>query len=252
MSAPLRVYHIGNSVTDTLRYDSFRDASSAGGQSYAYGRHMIPGTPLDWIFDHPDSGFKVDEFGHYPQALTQHTWDVLTLQPFDRQLESDRTVAQRLIKMALPKSPNLRVVVYSRWPRKNDAGQLDYLARWNRPYTNQWDDTNESKDYFETLTKAIRKDFPNLRIDLAPVGDTMAAMERQRPGSAVELYEDGIHLGPRGSFLVGAVFFATLFRQAPARFSPEPYKVADETYVNQARKLAWETVRAHPLSGVAR
>src|SRR5688572_13749096 len=91
-SAPrktLRVYHIGNSVTDTVRYPALAQLASSRGQDYVYGRHMIPGAPLEWIWDHPTQGFGDRPYGHYPQALREYKWDVLTLQPFDRKLEGN-------------------------------------------------------------------------------------------------------------------------------------------------------------------
>ena len=40
------------------------------GREYVFGRHMIPGAPMDWIWEHPDQGFKENPYGYYPSART--------------------------------------------------------------------------------------------------------------------------------------------------------------------------------------
>src|SRR6188508_1810548 len=80
-----RVYHIGTSVTDAIHYKSLQQMARATGDTYVYGRHMIPGAPLQFIWDKPETGFKENPYGYYPTALKDYEWDVITLQPFDRQ-----------------------------------------------------------------------------------------------------------------------------------------------------------------------
>ena len=82
---------------------------------------MIPGAPLQWIWEHPKDGFQEPPFGHYPTALANFQWDVLSLQPFDRHLDGkdgDIAMAKNFIDLALAKSPDLQVYVYARWPSK--------------------------------------------------------------------------------------------------------------------------------------
>jgi hypothetical protein len=43
----LRVYFIGNSVTDTVRYSGLAKLVEAGGLKMDWGRTMIPGAPLE-------------------------------------------------------------------------------------------------------------------------------------------------------------------------------------------------------------
>lgn len=42
----LRVYFVGNSVTDTVKYGLLADLAKARGHTMPWGRHMIPGAPL--------------------------------------------------------------------------------------------------------------------------------------------------------------------------------------------------------------
>jgi hypothetical protein len=274
-SAPrktLRVYHIGNSVTDTIRYPALAQLASSRGQDYVYGRHMIPGAPLEWIWDHPAEGFGDRPYGHYPQALREYKWDVLTLQPFDRKLEgnedADLPTAKRFIDLALPKSPDVQIYVYSRWPRREEVkgkkGEyvpLDYSAKWLREYTGGWDGTNETRDYFERVVTGLREAYPELKkpVLLIPVGDVMLELDaRMRAGKVAgfdnvqQLYRDRIHLNEAGSYVVGCTFYATLFAQSPVGLPSAPYKVTDPKLAQAIQQAAWDVVSKHELAGVAK
>ena len=105
---PFRVYFVGNSVTDTINYRGLAELAKSRGHKQVWGRHMIPGAPLQWIWQHPKDGFQEPPFGHYPNALANFQWDVLSLQPFDRHLDGkdgDLVMAKNFIDLALPKSP---------------------------------------------------------------------------------------------------------------------------------------------------
>jgi hypothetical protein len=272
----LRVYFVGNSVTDTIRYGALGDLAKARGDRLIWGRHMIPGAPLAWIWKHPDSGFNQPPFGYYPKALTKYEWDVLCLQPFDRLLswkdggdECDVLLCQKFIKLARKKSPDVRVYVYERWPRRDDPKKgdycLDYAKKWVRKYTGHWDGTNETRDYFERLTErltlATRGSMPGSPVRpvlLVPAGDVLYEVDRRMRAGKIpgyrdvgQLYADGIHLNDAGSYVVGCTFFATLFKQSPVGLPAAPYKVRDERFARAVQETVWEVVRRHPLAGVA-
>jgi hypothetical protein len=75
----LRVYFVGNSVTDTIKYGALAELAKSRGYTQVWGRHMIPGAPLQWIWQHPKDGFQEQPFGHYPTALANFQWDVLKI-----------------------------------------------------------------------------------------------------------------------------------------------------------------------------
>src|SRR6185503_19273716 len=108
----LRVYHIGNSLTNGINYASLDKMAEADGREYIFARHVISGAPLSLIWDHPDGGNRQAPFGRSQESLPKDPWDVLTLEPFDRQLyqpdgSGDVQVAQKFINLALTRSPNL-------------------------------------------------------------------------------------------------------------------------------------------------
>ena len=258
----LRVYHIGNSVTDTINYNALKQLAATRGRTYTFGRHMIPGAPLQWIYEHPDSGFKEEPYGYYPRALSGYEWDALTLQPFDRHLDNkdgDLAIAKRYIELATGKSPNLRVYIYSRWPRREKDGGLDFEKKWLRKYTGNWDNSEETRNYFEQVVGELRRAYPEMknRIFLVPVGDTLLELDRRMragsvPGykSITAVYKDGIHFDNIGSYIVGCTFYATLFRDNPRGMTGAPYGVMDTKLAGIIQDAVWKVASAHPLSGV--
>ena len=278
----LRVYHIGNSVTDTIHYKSLQQMARDNGDTYVFGRHMIPGAPLQFIWDRPTTGFKENPFGYYPTALKDYQWDVITLQPFDRQLDSrdgfgDLPHAKKFIDLALPKSPDVQVYVYQRWPRRKEkekknpsAGyeDFDYEKQWLRKYNaGKWDGSNETRDYFERLTRALRAAYPDMEhpVLMVPVGDVLLELDKRAKAGKVpglegveEFYADGIHFNNVGAFVVGTTFYSTMFRRDPRGSDAGPYgrgksdkdREITREFAKAVQEVVWDVVSDHPLSGV--
>jgi hypothetical protein len=223
---------------------------------------MIPGAPLQWIWQHPKDGFQEQPFGHYPTALRDFQWDALCLQPFDRHItgdEGDIVMAKNFITMALPTSPDMQVYIYARWPRKDKDGSLDYAKKWLREYTGGWDGTNETKDYFERLTLELRKACPELKrpVLMVPVGHVMYELDQQMKAGRVagladigKVYKDGIHLNNVGSYIVACTFFATLYGVNPEKLTTEPYGTIDPQATEVIHDVVWKVVKNHELAGL--
>lgn len=220
--ATFRAYFIGNSVTDTVRYGPFAELAKSRGIELRWGRQMIPGAPLEWIYDHPNDGFNEAPYGTYPKALKEFSWDAVSLQPFDRHLvgknekgeaRGDVALITEFARMAAGQNPDVQIYLYERWPRmswrgkglsfdKNDYDPTkpgsgvdltkvdDFLERWNAPYTGGWDLTNEGRDYFAKLLAAVHDETPFLKrpAQLVPVGQVMAALHRKLVNGAVPGY----------------------------------------------------------------
>lgn len=54
----LRVYFMGNSVTDTVRYSALAKLAKSRNVTLDWGRTMVPGAPLEHLYTHPGSGFN--------------------------------------------------------------------------------------------------------------------------------------------------------------------------------------------------
>lgn len=275
----LRVYYIGNSVTDAIQYGKLAELAATRGCRWEWGRHMIPGAPLQWIWEHPGDGFMEKPYGYYPTALKDFEWDIITLQPFDRQLKSDVQFIQQFIDLARPKSPQAQFFLYSRWPRMTiqgksvrfnttdydpfksvagtpDLSQLDdWEKRWLATYTGQWDGTNESRDYFEQLLTEVRRANPDLAkpVRLIPVGDVMHRLDQEMRAGRVgdfksiwQFYKDGIHMNPYGSYVAACTFFAALTGTSPLGLPHESYGFTNAPVAQLIQKTAWEVVSARP------
>lgn len=293
----LRVYYIGNSVTDTVRYAALEKMAAEAGKRIVWGRHMIPGAPLSWLWEHGElkdgkaDGFVERPFGPCRVALREHAWDVVTLQPFDRRLQSggskpegDLDIAQAMIDLAAARNPNVRIYIYSRWPRMTRQGKGlaydrnafnennpfsyrqvapidDFSERWNARFNPEgWDLTNESREYFEKLTEALRERNPKLAhpVCLIPVGDVMNELHGlmksgKAPGydSIYAVYKDAIHLNDVGSYIVGCTFYAVLFGESPEGRGAELYNVRDKALAELIARTAWRVVKEHRLGGRA-
>jgi hypothetical protein len=217
-----RVYYIGNSVTDTVRYGELTTLAATRGVKVIWGRQMIPGAPLEWLYTHPNDGFQEEPYGTWPRALGEFAWDAVSLQPFDRHLHGnndkgedmgDVALITKLAALAAKQNPDVQVYIYARWPRMTTDGkgvQFDkndydpakpgsgadfskvdgFAARWGARYTGGWDLTNEGRDYFDQLLAEVRKETPFLkkRVLLVPVGHVMVAMDEQMKAGQVPGY----------------------------------------------------------------
>ncbi len=288
----MRVYYIGNSVTDTIRYGQLAELAETRSVKLVWGRHMIPGAPLEWLYTHPDDGFREAPFGGWKTALGEFAWDAVSLQPFDRHLHGtneagedlgDVAIITRLARMAAAKNRDVQVYVYARWPRVtiggrgvpfdkndydparpgsgNDLSKIDdFTARWETKYTGGWDNSNETRDYFDTLLSEVRRATPELKnpVLLVPVGHVLADLNAQMkagkiPGwtSVHQFFRDGIHLNEPGSYAVACTYFATLLKKSPVDLPTASYGTIAPDLARTIQQTAWRVVRSRSDSGVA-
>jgi|GEM_PF-1796550 len=270
------VYFIGNSVTDGLKYSGLQALAQSRGFNHPWGRHMIPGSTLDWIWANPTSGFGEPPYGYYNQALPNHDWNFVSLQPFDRLLNEDITNASRFIDLARTRAynnGNTRFLIHGRYPRQDDpwrpGGVRDYDTLWNRAYTGGFDGTNETRDFFNRLVDGLRGQYSSMgghRILLVPVGDVFYEINQRMksgliPGysNVYQLYNDGIHVSNVGSYVLALTYHAVVYQQSPVEL-PVPAAYASTGVANDrpigsdlawALQLAvWDAVRNNPRSGV--
>ena len=254
-----RIYTVGNSVTDGVNFEGFKALAESRGYVHTLARHMIPGAPLSWLWDNQNSGFIVEPYGPPNNAFPNYTWDAITLQPFDRMIEGtdgDRQMARNYINLTRSKSPDVQFYIYSRYPRKKD-GLAETAANWNSlwlaQYTGGYDGTNETRDFFEDLTTAVRTDYAGTTLKqplMIPLGQAMHALNikmaaGQVPGfsSIWQVYSDGIHMTGTGSYIVACTFFATIYKESPVGLPvPSQYGTISNTTRDIIQQTVWETV----------
>ncbi|MCX7004178.1 MAG: hypothetical protein NTV22_13035 [bacterium] len=255
-----RIYFIGNSVTDTIRYDKLQAFAQLRGHVMPWGRQMIPGAPLEWLWQHPGDGFQEPPYGYPTNALPNYEWDCVSLQPFDRLLSSDTNDAGNFIRISLPRNTNCQYYIYSRWPRQENF-HPDFDGTWLTNYTGGWDNTNETRDYFQKLLLALRGVWSNTPLVktplLVPVGDVLYALNQKMKAGAipgltniVQFYADGIHFNNTGAYVVGCTYYTTLFKENPYGLPSEYYGLTNTAFAGIFQTTVWETVSTHPYSGV--
>ena len=52
----MAIFHVGNTLTDQAY--GMHDIAKARKHETQFGRHMIPGAPLDWLWSHRSEGFR--------------------------------------------------------------------------------------------------------------------------------------------------------------------------------------------------
>ncbi len=266
------MYYIGNSLTDNIRYAELANSAAKAGHEIIWGRHMIPGAPLSWLYNHQKGGITTEPFGPSRQALAEHNWDLVSFQPFDRHLTGetgDATTIGRYLADAAPTNADTRYAIYWHWPRMrkdgralpydsldfdpsepgDDVGPLgaidDFGDLWTQPYTGPSNKTGgfESRDYYQKLTAQLRDDHPDRTFVNAPVGEVMYQLHQQMqdgeiPGyrTAWQLYKDTIHLNEAGCYVAGATYFTLITGDSPTNFSPTPYGDLDPALVQAVQK----------------
>jgi len=255
-----RVYFIGNSVTATIRQEQLAQLAASRGHQMTWGRHIIYGAPLQYIWDNPTNGFWQEPFGTPTNALSYYQWDALSIQPFDRLLPSDTNYASLFINAGMPHNSNMQVYIYSRWPRQSNFSPT-YSGTWNKIYYGSSGLYLETRDYFQKVVLALRREWTNRLakpILLVPVGDTMYNLDQkinagQIPGftSIRQLYADDIHLNDTGAYVVACVYYSTVFAESCEGLPSAPYNLdAGTPIVGIIQTTAWDTVLFHPYSGV--
>jgi len=257
-SEPFRVYFIGNSVTDNINYEGLRQMAVGTGKVHLYGRHMIPGSPLDNLWNSPTSGFTAAPYDYYPTALPGWDWNAVSFQPFDRDLASDVNHISRFIDVALtnPENANTDYLIYARWPRTSQTGWYDDY--WLSDYTGGYGE-EEKADFFETLTVSMRAEYPNLSIRMVPVGHVMYELNQKFKAGQVpgfthiqDVYADGVHMNNYGEYIAGCTYYAMLYKENPTGLPSSTYGFEDPVYAQAVQQTVWDVVTSHPLTGIGR
>lgn len=272
-SFALKAYYLGNSLTDCLNYDAFKSSVLTLDNGYQWGRHMIPGTPLDVLWQSADNGSGIagELGGLYPEALSNYAWDVVTLQPASRGLanwnpskgvdeccDTDSISVYRFMNYAKGKSPDAQFLIYATWPYRCS----DYDSAWTlpfRPYDPSEAQRNISTGaYFERLTLAAQRMNTGMKKPLMiPAGHVFHELSLKIkagrvPGiaSIFDFYTDYAHLNSRGSYIVACAFYAVMYKRNPSELPYASFSVnSDLAAIIQ--QTAWEVASTNPYCGIA-
>src|SRR4028118_941436 len=117
-----RLYMIGNSLTDQIYWGKFEEMAKSGGRNILLGSQRVPGAPIGWFVLHPDGGFQHGDFGPWKKAFAEHTWDGLSLQPFQWGYNENIRDIPVILDEFYKKSPQGQLFIYAQWPSWDKGG----------------------------------------------------------------------------------------------------------------------------------
>jgi hypothetical protein len=229
----MRLFLVGNSVTDAINYDGLKSLAVSRGNTHVWARHMIPGSPLELLWDMRNGdgmgggGFTTDPYGFPQNAFTVYSWDAISLQPFDRSIDGsqgDLAMVNNYINLAKGKSPDARICIYSRWPRNPLGSDVNFPPA--EKFTDLWDNcsgqANECRSFFQSLVTAVKQIQPVSNIVMIPVGEVFYELNKKMiagtvPGytSIWSVYSDGIHMKGIGSYIAACTYYSVLYADDP-------------------------------------
>ena len=248
---PCKIYMIGNSLTDEVKYDTWIEFCAGAGVEALYGRKMIPGAPIEWHRTHPEDGFLTKPYGYPEVAFKNFPWDALTLQPFR---PGEEEAAGYYAELMWKTNPRARIFVYAQWP-----------SRKSEDWTGMW--LAMKGPVFFSVLEALRKTPRGDQVFLIPAGQALYRLHKKMqlglvPGfrEAWDLYQDGVHVNNIGSCVVGTSFYATIFRKSPVGLGVGGYQGETGTQADyhpispdlakMIQTTVWEAVTGAPESGV--
>lgn len=244
-------YYIGNSVTDAIGWDNLDAAGKSMDPNFKWGRHMIPGAPLDWNYSHADEciqHWRATVSGCWRTAFTNTGLDMVSFQPFDRSITDDKTKIGDYLNVLLPKSPNVQIYVYAQYPLNNGTA---YATAW-------LGSGMKTKAAYEGLVTQVRQTYTNIKPCLiVPLGHVFYELDKrmragQIPGqtSIWACYSDDIHTSGLGSYVATCTFLATFMKAKPG-FSGSPWGITNTATASAIRDCVWDVVCQTPNTGVS-
>jgi hypothetical protein len=253
----IRSYHIGNSLTFGAAPGMKAVLQSRGAKAEC-GWSVLWGQSLGANWDKAGQPSNTSPDGSFTNALTQKTWDVLTLQSWGAAFEGEVVMARKFIELAMRKSPDIQVFIYETWPFNNKGDTRTFADKWTRsfPKPGEWDSVWNAT-YCKELVKRLNKEMPGLKkpVRLIPAGSVMAEVDTQiRDGKVTDLtkiedlYKDNIHLNAAGNCMVRWTMYAAMTKDSPVGL-PIPAEVP-EALGKTMQAAAWKVVSESEFTGV--
>ena len=199
-------------------------------------------------------------------SIANADWDVMTWGPY---FNDEIEYYTCWIDFCLKYQPNMKFYLSDAWIQ---LYQLEENPESEEFFTEEVIEKlgQEKRDLYGNLMKKVREMYPD-KVFILPTSDAMTlaakyyvrgelpqveGIHKVIGGKERSLWRDQLgHLGPGFDRLEGYVFYATLYGKSPELIDKEvdfggkgdyPGPDLDKMF----RKIAWEAVTGHPLSGV--
>lgn len=268
-SGPVRSYHVGNSLTDTIN-DWLEPIADSTGADHTYARWTIPGAPIGWIASHKGDGFGTPEGANNPDSFVRSFAPIthMSVQPFsDPSRETQGNAALSLLSPALAASPDMQVWVYAQWPSYTEWSKdgLATSAGWATPPWNvkapaNWEDAVANQVlYHEAFRQYVDDKLGGKEVLIVPAGPALVALKHAIESGKVpgmsdfgkSVFTDDLHLTPQASYLVGLVFYSCFYKQSAEGRASFAGTGLTDAQARILQRIAWETVSTYRWSGVA-
>ena len=245
-AADMRIYLIGNSLTEEVKPKPFENMVQSQGRQITLGYHFLGGSRIYDIWQKPDFAHGTKEpFGLYKNALVNYQWDVMTLQPFYYPFEPQYEDAIKFSQLLMKKSPDAQIYIYSQWPQKVEGPDWykgytraqetptyfkteppfqynELLKQLPKPLAEKYKDRSLRSQY-EVMVYGLRlKNVSKKPALLIPVGDVILLLgEKMKAGlmpgynNPYDFYSDEVHVNNDGSYIVACTYYATIYKTSP-------------------------------------
>ncbi|WP_442481334.1 hypothetical protein [Aeoliella sp. SH292] len=262
-----RSFHVGNSLTADTWVTAFPNRPLHD----EVGWHIKCASALSNMLANPQSVCAdPSSFGYFTQALANNEWDVVTLQPYTGY--SNATEIQSFVTMAQMTNDDAEILMYATWPWEADQAS-GFREEWYADPDAVYEDSGDMvhrRSWYEYALAEVREDLPGRRVNLVPVGDVWAALDRKfeegaYPGisDAGDLYRDTRHANNVGRYVAQTTMWAVMHKQNPVLY-PELQNgfwpstpgthgrdIMPTALLGQlVRETVWEVVSNDPLTGI--
>ncbi len=192
-------------------------------------------------------------------AIETGQWDVMTWGAYTWDKPQDYT---NWIDVCLKANPGMVFYIQNGWPLAQEDGVPVPKTYHIETFLERQKQINAT---IKGLVDDLNAKYPG-KVHIIPVGDGICELlklllEKQLPyiqkvdsqkQPVPGIYMDGSHLDEKNSgmdWFEGYVYYATLYKRSPALITSK-FKVPDEELDKVFRRVAWQAVTRHPLSGV--
>lgn len=263
-AAPLdaRVIQSGHSLTDPIPKLLERLIVAAGGQPITVARSTIPGSPMEWRWEHADRSSGTDaryDIAKYDVLVITERVALSTTMPWHNTLDE----ALKWTEHAWTKGnrgKGAETILYASWVSLetgpgtplNDSDP-DNQMPWRDRLIKEYDDWLKIQAF---VNANLPQGAPKMRMIPGPllmarINDDLAKGEVPGLRDIKPFFRDDIHVSDLGAYAVALLHFAVIYERDPRglpRIQGAPSSAKLDAYL---RETVWTIVTSHAETGVA-